>query len=54
MQNGNKSVVLVTHSMGSLMASYFLNQHSTDWREKHIRSLVSSLLRCTALYLRCR
>ena len=40
-ENDNIPVLLVTHSMGSIMALYFLNQQSQAWKEKYIRSFVS-------------
>merc|ERR1712107_719726 len=36
-----QKVVLVSHSMGSVMLHYFLQQQSSEWKEKHIRCLVS-------------
>jgi len=36
-----RKVVLVSHSMGSIMMHYFLQQQSQQWKEKHIRCLVS-------------
>lgn len=40
-QNANNQVVLLTHSMGSLMALYFLNLQSQSWKDKYIKSFVS-------------
>ena len=40
-ENDNIPVLLVTHSMGSIMTLYFLNQQSQAWKEKYIRSFVS-------------
>ena len=40
-ENANTPVLLVTHSMGSIMTLYFLNQQSQAWKEKYIRSFVS-------------
>jgi len=39
--NGNTKVLLVSHSMGSIMMSYFLNQQTQAWKDKYIRSLIS-------------
>ena len=41
LQNGNKSVILITHSMGSTMSLYLLNQKSLAWKSKHIRAQIS-------------
>ena len=40
-QNGNKPVILLTHSMGSTMMLYFLNHQSKVWKDKYIRAQVS-------------
>jgi len=40
-EKGGQKVVLVSHSMGSIMLHYFLQQQSSEWKEKHIRCLVS-------------
>eukprot|EP00092_Neocalanus_flemingeri_P104330 GFUD01133612.1.p1 GENE.GFUD01133612.1~~GFUD01133612.1.p1 ORF type:complete len:534 (+),score=122.31 GFUD01133612.1:70-1602(+) len=40
-KNGNIKVLLVSHSMGSIMMSYFLNHQTQAWKDKYIRSLVS-------------
>jgi len=39
--NGNIKVLLVTHSMGSIMMSYFLNNQTQAWKDKYIRSFIS-------------
>eukprot|EP00092_Neocalanus_flemingeri_P030300 GFUD01032893.1.p1 GENE.GFUD01032893.1~~GFUD01032893.1.p1 ORF type:complete len:428 (+),score=114.78 GFUD01032893.1:54-1337(+) len=39
--NGNISVILLTHSMGSPMMLYFLNSQSQSWKDKHIRCLTT-------------
>ena len=40
-ENGNTPVLLVSHSMGSIMTLYFLTKQSQAWKDKHIRSLIS-------------
>jgi len=40
-RNNEAQVVLVCHSMGSIMMHYFLQQQTSAWKEKHIRALVS-------------
>jgi len=40
-QNGNIPVVLVTHSMGSIMTLHFLNTQSQKWKDEYIQSFVS-------------
>merc|ERR1740137_65413 len=40
-KNNNTQVLLVSHSMGSIMMSYFLNHQTQAWKDKYIRSLVS-------------
>lgn len=39
--NGNESVVFICHSMGCLNSLYFFNLHSQEWKDKHIRSIIS-------------
>ncbi|KAL0274121.1 UNVERIFIED_CONTAM: hypothetical protein PYX00_006620 [Menopon gallinae] len=40
-ENNNKSVVLITHSMGGLMAQVFLQKASQNWKDKYVRALIS-------------
>lgn len=40
-ENGNKSVMLIAHSMGGPMSLYFLNEQTQDWKDKYIKSLVT-------------
>lgn len=40
-QSGGARVTLVCHSMGCLNALYYLHSKPQDWRDKHIRRLVS-------------
>ena len=40
-QNGDKSVILLTHSMGSTNMLYLLNKQSQAWKDKYIRAQVS-------------
>lgn len=39
-QNGNKSVVLIAHSMGGPMAYIMLQKVSQQWKDKYIKSLI--------------
>ena len=39
--NGGKSVILVSHSMGSTMMLYMLNHKPQDWKDKYIRAHIS-------------
>ena len=39
--NGEKSVILVSHSMGSTMMLYMLNHQPQDWKDKYIRAHIS-------------
>ena len=39
--NGNKSAVLVGHSMGGPMAMYFLQNMSQEWKDKYVQSLIT-------------
>lgn len=41
LDNGNISVIIMTHSMGSPMMLYFLNHQSQVWKEKYIRCLTT-------------
>jgi len=40
-KNDNTPVLMVTHSMGSIMTLYFLNHQTQAWKDKYIRSLIS-------------
>lgn len=40
-QNGNTPVVLMTHSMGSIMTLHFLNTQSQKWKDTFIQSFIS-------------
>ena len=39
--NGNKSIIMVTHSMGSIMTLFMLNHKSQEWKDKYIRAHIS-------------
>ena len=39
--NGNKSVILLCHSMGSPLSLYLLNSQTKEWRDTYIRVSVS-------------
>lgn len=39
--NGNKSVILISHSMGSTMVLYMLNSKSKSWKDKYIKCHIS-------------
>lgn len=41
LKNGNKSVILITHSMGSPMMLFMLNHKDQAWKDKYIRAQVS-------------
>lgn len=40
-ENNNLPVIMLAHSMGSLMSLYFLNSQTQSWKDKYIRSLVT-------------
>ena len=40
-KNGNKPVILLTHSMGSTMMLYLLNHKDQAWKDKYIRCQIS-------------
>jgi len=40
-QNGNKSVVIVAHSMGAPMTYTMLQKQTQAWKDKYIKALVS-------------
>lgn len=40
-ENGNKSVMLIAHSMGGPMSLYFLHGQTQDWKDRYIKSLVT-------------
>jgi len=40
-KNDATPVVLVTHSMGSIMTLYFLHNMAQDWKDKYLRSFIS-------------
>ena len=39
--SGGRRVLLVAHSLGGLMTTYFLNQQSDEWKDVYIKALVS-------------
>ena len=39
--NGNKSIIMVSHSMGSIMTLFLMNHKSQEWKDKYIRSHIS-------------
>ncbi|ELT94107.1 hypothetical protein CAPTEDRAFT_214081 [Capitella teleta] len=41
LRNGRRRVLLVSHSMGGLMATFFLNHQTDDWKRSHIKGLVT-------------
>ncbi|KAK2146492.1 hypothetical protein LSH36_605g03014 [Paralvinella palmiformis] len=40
-KNGNTRVALLAHSMGGLLAHYFVQKQSPQWRKKYIHSLIT-------------
>ncbi|CAH0556856.1 unnamed protein product [Brassicogethes aeneus] len=40
-ENGKAQVILLAHSMGSLMSLYFLNQQSQYWKDTYIKNMVT-------------
>lgn len=40
-ENGNKSIMLIAHSMGGPMSLYFLNSQTQEWKDRYIKSLVT-------------
>lgn len=39
--NGDERVSFICHSMGCLYGLYFLNQNTQEWKDKHMRSMIS-------------
>jgi len=40
MLNGNKQIIIVSHSLGGLWVLYFLNQQPLSWRQKYIKHFI--------------
>lgn len=40
-ENGNKSIMLIAHSMGGPMSLHFLNAQTQDWKDRYIKCLVA-------------
>lgn len=40
MLNGDKQVIIVSHSLGGLWVLYFLNQQPLTWRQKYIKHFI--------------
>jgi len=40
-KGGNKSVILISHSVGGPIALYLLHQMKQSWKDKHIRALIT-------------
>ena len=40
-KNDNRSVILVTHSMGGPMTQYFLVRQSQQWKDKYVRAFIA-------------
>lgn len=38
--NGNKQVIVMTHSMGGPVALYFLNKMTADWKLKYLKAFI--------------
>lgn len=39
--NNNTKVVVISHSLGSLVILYYLNHRSQEWKDKYIRSFIT-------------
>lgn len=39
--NDNTKITFVCHSMGCPVMSYFFNQQTQDWKDTHVKALVS-------------
>lgn len=39
--NGEERITFVTHSMGGKMLLYFLQQKSTEWKDKYIEQMIT-------------
>merc|ERR1712025_303159 len=40
-KNGKKPVIMIAHSMGCTMSLYFLTKQDQDWKDKHVKSIIT-------------
>ena len=39
-KNGNRKVVIISHSLGGPFSLYFLNKQTQEWNDKYLESFV--------------
>ena len=39
-KNGNRKVVIISHSLGGPFSLYFLNRQTQEWKDKYLESFV--------------
>lgn len=40
-QNNNTSIIFIAHSMGGPMLQVFFQKMSQEWKDKHVRAVIS-------------